>query len=169
MIITLSGNQRCYVPISLVDDTGVDEIMLSLSRLMMKDMNLSVSSVSPATEEVIRWSLENSTDGLSASQGSVAKTHRVLFLVQNSSVFSKFDASLVGSSFEAVQTGSAESTEEALADTNSDGLPILAIAGAPSMTTGQQEALKVMAVKYSVPCVICIPRDIADQLNACKK
>ena len=155
--------------VSLVDDTGVDEIMLSLSRLMMKDLNLSMSSVSPATEEVMKWYLENSADSSSLSQGSVTKTNRVLFLVLNSSVFSKFEASLATSPFEAVQTGSAESTEEALADTNSDGLPILAIAGAPSMTAGQQDALKVLAAKYSVPCVVCIPRDIADQLNTCKK
>jgi hypothetical protein len=167
--MTLLGNQRCYIAVSLVEDTGVDEIMLSLSRLMMKDLNLTVSSVSPATEEVMKWYHEHSSNGSSLSQGSVTKTHRVLFLVLNSSVFSKFEASLEGTHFEAVQTGSADSTEEALADTNSDGLPILAIAGAPSMTTGQQDALKILAEKYSVPCVVCIPRDIADQLNACKK
>eukprot|EP00596_Hydrurales_sp_CCMP1899_P007335 CAMPEP_0119045478 /NCGR_PEP_ID=MMETSP1177-20130426/40241_1 /TAXON_ID=2985 /ORGANISM="Ochromonas sp, Strain CCMP1899" /LENGTH=195 /DNA_ID=CAMNT_0007017347 /DNA_START=61 /DNA_END=645 /DNA_ORIENTATION=- len=49
------GNQRCYVPISLVDDTGVDETVLALSRLMTKDLNLTVGSVNVASESSMQW------------------------------------------------------------------------------------------------------------------
>ena len=164
---TLLGNQRCYVPVSLVDDTGVDEVMLSLSRLMMKDLNLTVSSVSPASEECLQWSASKSSSSISTQ--SNAKSSRVLILVLNSSVFAKFEATLADSAYEAEQTGSIESTEEVLADTNSAGFPISAIAGPPTMSDGQQASLKALAAKYSVSCIICIPKNILEGLEEGKK
>ena len=168
-MIAFSGNQRCYIPLSLVDDTGVDDVMLSISRLMMKDLNLIVSSVAPASEECMKWSREKSAGSSSLSCQSNAKLFRVLLLVLNSSVFAKFEETLAGSPFEAEQTGSVEGTEEVLADTNSEGLPIIAIAGAPTMSDGQQTALKALALKYSLPCIICVPRSLSDELEKCRK
>jgi hypothetical protein len=153
--------------VSLVDDTGVDDVMLSLSRLMMKDLNLSVSSVVTASEASMQWSRER--NNTSISSGSATKTFRVLLLVLNSSVYSKFDQALDGSIFEGEQTGSVDATEEVLADTNSDGLPIFAIGGAPTMSDGQQTAMKALAAKYSLPCIITVPRTLLDELEQCKK
>lgn len=163
------GNQRCYVPVSLVDDTGIDEVMLSISRLMMKDLNLSISSVATAGEISMLWSKEKNSQSSLLSSGSRIKSFRVLLLVLNSSVLKKFEDSLVGSMFEVTQTGSVDGTEEMLSDINSDNLPIFAIAGAPTMSDGQQTAMKALAIKYSVPCLITVPRTILYELDQCKK
>ena len=161
----MSGNQRCYVPVSLVDDTGIDEVILSMSRLMMKDLNLSVSSVVSASESTIQWSKARKFK----STGSDTKSFRVLLLVLNSSVFKKFEEALDGSIFQAIQTGSVDSTDEMLSDTNSGELPIFAIAGAPTISDGQKVAMNVVATKHSVPCIITVPRTFLDALEQCRK
>ena len=150
---------------SLVDDTGIDEVILSMSRLMMKDLNLSVSSVVSASECTMQWSKARKFK----STGSDTKSFRVLLLVLNSSVFKKFEEALDGSIFQAIQTGSVDSTDEILSDTNSDDLPIFAIAGAPTTTDGQKVAMNVVATKHSVPCIIAVPRTFLDALEQCRK
>ena len=154
---------------SLVDDTGIDEVVLATTRLMMKDLNLSVSSIAIASEASMQWSKEKNAGSSSLQAGSVTKTHRVILMVLNSSIFKKFEQSLEGTMFEAEQTGSVDSTEEVLADTNSEGLPIFAIAAAPTISDGQQTAMKTLAAKYSIPCIITVPRSLHEELEGCKK
>ena len=136
-----------------------------MSRLMMKDLNLSVSSVVSASESSIQWS----KDRKFKSTGSDTKSFRVLLLVLNSSVFKKFEEALDGSIFQAIQTGSVDNIDEILSDTNSDELPIFAIAGAPTISEGQQVAMNVVATKHSIPCIITVPRSFNDALEQFRK
>jgi hypothetical protein len=142
--------------------------MLAITRLMMKDLNLSISKVAVASEGSMQWSKDKALSGSAISSGSL-KNHRILLLVLNSSVVEKFVLALDNSSYSVEQTGSVEGTEEVLADVNGDGLPVYALVGAPTMSDGQKTALKALAAKYSIPCVITVPRSILDELELKKK
>ena len=45
------GKDRAFVPISLADDTGIDESIEALARLLLKDVTLTVSGVKALTLE----------------------------------------------------------------------------------------------------------------------
>lgn len=155
------------MPISLADDTpGNDEIMLALTRLMVKDLNLTVSSVAKASESSMQWSLEKAESSASSlSSGSNSKSQRVLLLALNSSVVVKFDEVLSNSSYVIEQVTSIDNTAEILSDTNSEGLPISALIAPPTCTDGQKLALNELAKKYSIPCIITVPRSVLDELE----
>jgi hypothetical protein len=141
----------------------VDEVMLALSRLMTKDLNLTVSSVNIASESSMQWSKDRI--GTSSLISTSAKAYRILLLVLNSSIVAKFEETLINSKFSIEQTSSLSETEEILADVNSDGLPIHAMVGVPTMSDNQQIEFKKLATKFSLPCIITVPRSILDELE----
>lgn len=183
------GNKRAYVPISLVDDTGVEDLMVTLARLMMNDLNLTVASTRVATEESMLWSankraalIESAHSDAAAS--NVDKTSRVLFMIPNSSIFEKFDQALAGSSFYGEQLYNLDGIEEQLVSMHlkADGgagatdtpeakhlLPVSFIVAPPSASEGMQTSLRALGTKYEVPCVISIPKNVLGDLLASGK
>jgi len=183
------GDRRCFVAISLVDDTGVDEVMLSLSRLMMQDLNLVVSAVTPASEASLKWSTDRLSSAFAASDASTAapaplvKSKRVLLLVMNSSVVAKFEEALATSEFVCEAFSSVGEMTELLPDTapsatenpeaaaasttttTAAALPIVALAGPPTMTDGQKAGLTALAVQHGLPAVVAIPRALLTELQ----
>lgn len=161
-----AGDRRSYVGVSLVDDTGFDEFVLSLARLMMQDLNLSVSSFGPASEESMKWADERAAARISSiGLGSaVDKSKRVLLLVLNRSIGDKFIESSTGSEFLVDTVGSLEEIEEEFAAPSSS-LPIFALACPPSATDRQQQALREAALKFNVGAVVSIPRNIITALR----
>jgi len=189
------GNRRSYVAISLVDDSGVDDIMVTLGRLFMNDLNLTVRSFKVASEESMLWSA-NKREALlvsahnDAAASNVTRTHRVLCLVPNAGIFEKMEQAVAStchylqsvSSIEAVEEqllamtlkaavsiddGSASSDTVIAPEANSC-LPIAFVVGTPTLSAPQQAALKTLSSKYNVPCVITVPRSIAQELAGSK-
>lgn len=178
------GNRRSYVPVSLVDDTGVDDVVVSLARIMLSDTNLTVSTTRLASEEALQWSVNRRASLLDsihneAAAQNVDKTTRVLCLIPNKSVFEKFEQSLIGSVYHAEQAYGVDGIEEELVAMNLKGpavegaapeashlLPIGFLVVPPSASESQQNALKALGTKYSVPCVVTIPKNVCSDLQS---
>ncbi len=57
--LTRGGPNRAYVAISLVDDTGIDELKEALARILMKEVTLTVSKSRPvSSEDAKRWAVD---------------------------------------------------------------------------------------------------------------
>lgn len=103
------GDHRAYAAISLVDDTGLDELMLTTAKVMMKDLNLNLTgSFAPANDATVAWSNErNATATAGIGLGMpIVKSKRVLLVVLNKSVVEKFNDMLVLTEYELEVVGS---------------------------------------------------------------
>jgi hypothetical protein len=165
-------------------------MVTSLSRLMMNDLNLTVSTTRLASEESLLWSVQKRESLLNSIHSEAAainvdKSVRVLCVIPNSSVFVKFEQALEGSVYFAQQLYSADAAEEEIladnlktsaqidAPVSSDAapeakhlLPVGAVVGVLSMSEGQQTTLKALGEKYNIPCVIAAPRTVQQDLKA---
>lgn len=176
------ADNRAYVPISLVDDSGVDDLISSMSKIMMKDVNLSIVGVRAASEEILAWS-----DAKAASTASciglglpVPKSARVLLVSFNSSVIGKFGEACAESRYVIESSGSAASCEESLASQTpgkgdpteggapvaEENLPIFAICIPPSGSESQKTELEAVAARHNVKFVVSIPRNVVLALDA---
>jgi small GTP-binding protein len=127
--LAAKGDKRGYCAISLADDTGIDDLVLAVAKLILADPNVSVSSFKAASPEILAWSAERASAKLSTIGLSMAmvKTHRVMVVVMNSSVVQKFTEMFEPSEFavEAVMNASACQTE--LEDSGPGALPVACI------------------------------------------
>lgn len=187
------GNRRSYVPISLVDDSGVEDIMVGLARLFMNDLNLTVRSFKPASEESLLWSTSKRaalvlSAHVEAAASNVDRTDRVLCLVPPGSggVFEKLEQATATSnhylqcmpSIDAIEeqlrtmTLKASSTTEGAlpqAPGSNNTLPVSFVVGTPSLSPINQNNLKALAAEYGIPCLITVPRSILEGLDGPKK
>lgn len=133
-----------------MDDTGIDEMILILCKIMMKDMNLSViSPFKQASQESLTWSEERAalkTANIGLGLLSI-KSKKVLFIALNSSVVSKFTEALSSSEYELEAVGSVDLCEEEL---KSQGANIFALVLPHSASSTQQNATKQLAGKSGV-------------------
>ena len=165
-----AGHRRDFVAISLVDDSGIDDMMLMLSKLMMQDVNLSMTSgFRAASAATIAWSDDRAAQktSLIGLCLSVSKSKRVLVVSLNSAVVGKFTESLADTEFEVEAASSAEECENEIiaAASSSSGLPIVAIAAPPTASSSQQTALLQVAQKHSISFIVSVPRNLLDGLK----
>ena len=103
------GDHRAFVPISLVDDTGLDDMILATAKVMMKDSNIALTGAyGRASAATMAWSNERSAMA-TADIGMgmpIVKTKRVLLVVLNKSVVEKFNDMLVLTEYELEVVGS---------------------------------------------------------------
>ena len=157
------GNRRSYIPISLVDDSGVDDIIVGLTRLFMNDLNLTVRIFKPASEESLSWSTSKRaalvlSAHVEAAASNVDRTDRVLCLVPPGSggVFEKMEQATATSSHYLQSLPSIDAIEEQLRDmtlkaaTSSSSVPSSATAttseGAEPRAPGSNNTLPVSFV-----------------------
>lgn len=163
------GAKRAYVAINLVDDIGLDDMMLVLSKIMMNDMNLSLKgSFKSASQSSIDWSNEKLAAKLSNIGLPTQKQKKVLLVCLNSSVVSKFDEALELSEYVLEAIGSIPMCEEEIIQNSAamtTDLPIVALIGPPTMSTSQQSILNELALKYNKKSLITVPRNVLDGLT----
>jgi small GTP-binding protein len=189
------GNKRAYVPISLVDDTGIEDILVTLGRLFMNDLNLTVSSSRVASEESMLWSANKRASLITSIHNEVAasnvdKTDRVLCLVPNADIFNKLLSSMattchflhqltcvddVEEQLLAMQVSTAATIAPAEGDSAATAippppvvhtsLPISVIIATPALNEMNQNLLKALAVRYNLPCVITVPRSMVGAIE----
>lgn len=189
------GNQRVYVPISLVDDTGIDELIINMCRLLTNDANMTILNSSNnfgmriASEDSMAWSAQRRETTLASAHMQAAsenmdKTIRVLCLIQNSSVFEKIEQALQASPYFVEQVYSIDAAEEILlplqvkalqvseAEKSADAAPetkqnmvVSFLLGTPTLTEGQQAALASLATKYGIKSVVAVPRSMVGELQ----
>ena len=98
MGLAKKGDHRAFCPISLVEDSGIDEMLHATARIMMKDVNLNLTGpYAPASAATLQWSNERSataTAGIGLGM-PIVKTRRVLLVVLNKSVVEKFNDMLI--------------------------------------------------------------------------
>jgi hypothetical protein len=103
------GDHRAFVPISLVEDTGLDDMILATVKVMMKDSNITLAGAyGPASAATMAWSNERlavATAGLGLGM-PIVKTKRVLLVVLNKSVVEKFNDMLILTEYELEVVGS---------------------------------------------------------------
>lgn len=173
------GENRGYAMISLADDTGLDEMMLTTAKMMMKDVNLSMTGpFRAASEATMAWSNERAsvaTAGLGLGM-PVVKAKRVLLVVLNKSVVEKFNDMLVPTEYELEVVGSAAMCEEELVASASPPergaaapLPVFAILVPPTASEMQVAALTELAAKHQVGFLISVPRNLVEALDAIGK
>lgn len=103
------GDHRAFVAISLVDDTGLDDLLLTTAKVMMKDLNINLTGpFAPASAATIAWSNErNATATAGIGLGMpIVKAKRALLVVLNKSVVEKFNDMLVLTEYELEVVGS---------------------------------------------------------------
>ena len=169
------GDRRAYVPVSLVDDTGIEEFCSTLCKLMMNDLNITATSYSAASEESLKWSEEMGALRLgSIGLGlDVAKTSRVIVVAMNSSVKDKFAEAFSASQYLLECVAYEEELAEIVQNSN-DGvsLPIAAVLVPPTASAGQQERLTALCAGQPTPIkfVASVPRNaLAAISGACEK
>jgi len=160
--LATKGDKRSYVPISLVDDTGIDEFCTAICKLMLNDLNVTATSYCNASEESLKWSeemgaLRMGSIGLGLA---VDKTARIILIAMNSSVKEKFTEVFASSQYllECI------AYEEELADIlqmNDGTLPIAAVLVPPTASAGQQERLTALCAGLATPIkfVASVPRN----------
>lgn len=165
---------RAYVAVSLVDDSGLDDAVLALCRIMLKDLNVTLSGFRKASDESMAWSAARASvaaDNLGLGLAAV-KQKRVLLWVANKSVREKFFENLQGSEYAAEEVGSLDDCTELLeAGSGATGagecsLPITAIVVPPTASEQQQKTLKEFATAHKLGLVVVVPRAAVDRLRA---
>jgi len=156
------GDKRAFVNISLVDDTGINELVLSLSKLVLNDPNLSMSKFQTISVESLAWSDEKAllriaTIGLSSA--IQVKSKLVILVAMNSSVIEKFTECFNGSEYALESVSNAEGCEEYLSTLPSDALPLAGILTPPTASETQQAKLKTLAAAHHVEFVVSIPKN----------
>lgn len=157
------GDHRMYVGMSLVDDTGVEDSVTAIARIMLNDLNVVVSKFGAASPELVKWSRDREAAKLAATEaagpsgGAVAKARRVLLVVPSKALVEKFAEALQASEFEVEQAATAGAVEEAIAD--KQGLPVCAIMLPGTAKEGQQRDMKALAEQKGLPCFVTVPRD----------
>lgn len=148
-------------------------MILMLSKLMMQDVNLSLTGAfRAASAATVAWS-DNLAAQKTSSIGlglSATKSKRVLVVSLNSSVLGKFVESLADSEFEVEAASSAEDCDLQIAAASNSGgggsgLPIAAIAAPPTASSGQQSGLQEVAQRHGLPFVLSVPRCVLDGLR----
>jgi len=177
------GDGRIFVPISLADDTGVEDVMAAAAKLMMRDLNLTLSSAlpqggsfGPASEAALAWSCErlaSATAGLGLGT-PVVKSGKVLLVVLNSSVAEKFFEMLMESQYALEVVGSLGMCEEELlasatATTDAGALSVHAIIAPPTASDSQKAALQALADRFQVGFTVAVPRGAVAALDVAKK
>jgi hypothetical protein len=155
--------------LSLVDDTGVDDLILALTKLVFSDPNVSITGSSrAASPEILAWSEERAASKMSGIGLSLVqvKSHRVFLVAMNKAVTDKFIENFGTSEFEIYAVSSASECEEDIASAPADALPIAALLAPPTCTESQQAKLKTMAVEKGLPFVVSIPKDALSALKA---
>lgn len=166
------GERRGYVPISLVDDTGIDDVILTLSRIMVGDLNLNVSSFGAASESSLQWSNERdaalvSRIGLEVSDLPTPKTHRVLIVALNSSIVEKFTENLQDSEYIPEGVGSPDiCLSEITSPEDPNSLPVGAIVAPPTISDSQKRRLTEIAQQHDLIFVVSIPRNALDSIHS---
>lgn len=156
------GDRRGYVPISLVDDSGIDEFMLMLSKLMLSDPNISMQSFKEASSESMAWSdekaiLKVADIGLSTIQ---VKSYTIILVVMNSAVIEKFNETFASSEYTIEAVANADACEEfILSIPSSDTLPLKCIMVPPTASETQQTRLKSIAEVNKVEFIVSIPKN----------
>ena len=165
--VARAGDRRDYIALSLVDDTGVDELMVSLCRLMLQDVNLSVvGSFKAASAETLtasdnRAAAKNSNIGLDIAY---TKTKKVLLLALNSAVIARFTEELsVSCDYIVEPVGSLDLCEEEI---KTGG--VYSLLAPPSSTASQIAGLELLAKTYDIGYVSAIPKNAFDALNNLK-
>lgn len=156
------GDKRGYVAISLVDDTGLDDLVSMLSKIMMQDVNLSISGpFHIASESSIAWSNEISELKFSSLGLGVPpiKIKKFILVALNSSVIEKFSEICFPSEYTIEAVSSPEACEEELANPTAP-LAVAAIVAPPTCSESQQARLKAIADKYGVPFAVTVPRNV---------
>lgn len=167
-----AGPRRAFVPINLVDDIGVDEMITSLTRIMMDDLNITISSVGAAAPGTIAWSEARAADSMShlgMGLGDLAneKTMRVLLVVMNSSVASKFTETLERSEFVLEAVGNPDlCVAEIESPEDPTSLPVAAIMVPPTASDTQKTALAEIAKARNLSFVVSVPRNALEALRA---
>jgi GTPase SAR1 family protein len=168
------GSNRHYAAISLVDDAGVEDFVLSLAKMMLGDVNVSLTSsdsfgaASPAS---IAWSAEQAATktaglGLGFEALHETKTCRVLLVVMNSAVATKFSEVLDLSQYQVEQVMSAdECASEIVSPEDPASLPVGAIIAPPTASTSQQHALQALATQHNIVFVVSVPRNAPELIT----
>lgn len=158
--LAAKGDKRAYCAISLVDDSGIDDLILSLTKLVLCDPNVSVSSFKTASPEILAWSEEKAASKLSAIGLGMAsvKTHRIMLIVMNSSVAEKFTENFVLTEFIIEASSNANECEQEMSS-SSGSLPIACILAPPTCSGNQQDKLKALAAEKGIPFIISIPKE----------
>ena len=165
------GDRRAYVPISLVDDVGIDDVALSICRIMLQDLNATlIAPPKAASEDAIKWSEDNSATKMANIGLSVTlpKSKRVILVVLNSAVIEKFTEALADTEFMVEPVGSPGLCEELLSNPSEDenaALPVVAIMVPPTASKSQQDALLSLATAKNIKFLVSIPRNAADVLK----
>ena len=179
------GDHRAYCAVSLVDDTGIDELALNLARLAMNNHTLTLASsvdfLRPASAAAMAWSDEKLASRIASIGISQAKTKKVLLVALNSSVIEKFSEVMASTQFEIEAVGSKDYCEEEITANQQmvgvgvgggggggDGglLPIFAIIVPPTASESQQTALTELARAKGVHFLVSIPRGLLSSLEA---
>lgn len=168
------GNNRAFVPISLVDETGLDDLVLAITRVMTGDLGLSYASESnkycTASEASLAWSAErNSTAGLGMNLDDMPneKTKRVLLCVLNSSVAEKFIENSSSSEYAIETYGSVGMCAEEF-ENPSEGATALPIAGIlvpPTASDSQKRSLTELAESHGLKLTVSIPKTCVEKLR----
>ena len=120
-------------------------MMLMLSKIMMKDLNLSIiKPFHQASAETLAWSEQrNAMKVANIGLGLLnIKSKKVLLVALNSSVISKFSEVCSTSEYELEAVGSVDLCEEEL---KTQGTNIFSVILPPTASTTQQSALKQLA------------------------
>jgi GTPase SAR1 family protein len=167
-----AGDRRGFAAVSLVDNTGIDDVVLTLARIMTGDLNLTVSSYGAASLASLQWSADRSEQssariGLSLTDLPSVKTHRVLIVVMNSSVVEKFKENFSLSEYVAEGVGSADQCVSEI-ETPEDpaSLPVVAIVAPPSASEGQKKKLAEVAQSHNLRFVVSVPRSALETVRA---
>jgi GTPase SAR1 family protein len=166
------GESRGYASISLADDTGIEDVIVTMARLVLKDVNLTVSRYGAASAAVTEWSSNReigtaSLIGLKIEDLPAVKTHRVLLVVLNSSVVEKFSENFVNSEFILEGVGSAAICEsEILTPEDPKSLPVAAIVAPPTTSEGQKTVLRELAAQHNVAFTVSVPRSALESVRA---
>jgi hypothetical protein len=167
------GNNRAFVPVSLVDETGLDDLVLAIVRIMTGDLALSYGSgdkYRAASEATLAWSAErNSTAGVGMNMDDMPneKTKRVLLCVLNSSVAEKFTENSASSEYVVEAYGSVAMCAEEI-ENPSEGAAALPIAGIlvpPSASDSQKKALTELAETHGMKLTVSIPKTCVEKLR----
>jgi hypothetical protein len=163
--LAAKGDRRGYQAISLVTDSGLDELVTSLAKLFLQDVNVSVKSYRVASPESMQWSLDKSMTEMAHIGLGVAKTMRVVLVgVMNSSVIDKFQEGFTDSEylFESLSSVAEFEGEYLSLIGAPDSLPLVAVIVPPSVSASTQERLKGVissnAPLNGVKFVVTVPR-----------
>lgn len=107
---------RVFCPISLVENTGVEEFVLSMVRLITSDAGVEMLSHSPASEASLLWSAARQQIQMNTlgQRDNLIKCKRVLLMAMNSAVIQKFTDNFAPSQYVLEAAGSVAEIEEYL-------------------------------------------------------